>query len=333
MTSKKLITAAFSFIVGVFLFWLVYRDLDFQAIKEALGELKYSWILLSVILGLASSLMRALRWKMLIESMGYKPRSLNMFISIQILYFINLVIPRGGELARCGVISKYENVPFTKLLGTVFIERLADLIAFVIIFIVVFFLQFPLISKIFTNLDLTTRNLGAKFIILGLAAVLLVLLLWLIRKTGLFSQFRGKIRKAREELSEGFRTIIHIEKKWTFVILTLMIFLMWLLMLYVVFLAYPPTRHLPFSAALFTDTVGTFAFLLPIQAGIGVWHFFVMESLNLFGLAKDYGKIFALIAHTFTNLIFLIFGAIGFIVIPFFNNNQAPDSENTQANL
>jgi len=333
MTSKKLITAAFSFIVGVCLFWLVYRDLDFQAIKEALGELKYSWILLSVILGLASSLMRALRWKMLIESMGYKPRSLNMFISIQILYFINLVIPRGGELARCGVISKYENVPFTKLLGTVFIERLADLIAFVIIFIVVFFLQFPLISKIFTNLDLTTRNLGAKFIILGLAAVLLVLLLWLIRKTGLFSQFRGKIRKAREELSEGFRTIIHIEKKWTFVILTLLIFLMWLLMLYVVFLAYPPTRHLPFSAALFTDTVGTFAFLLPIQAGIGVWHFFVMESLNLFGLAKDYGKIFALIAHTFTNLIFLIFGAIGFIVIPFFNNNQAPDSENTQANL
>jgi len=97
----------------------VYQDINIQSITGALKELKYSWILLSVILGLLSTLVRALRWKILIESIGYKPKTINLFLSVQILYFINLVIPRGGELARCGMITKYEKIPFAKLLGTV----------------------------------------------------------------------------------------------------------------------------------------------------------------------------------------------------------------------
>ena len=144
MNKKKPITGTIFFIIGVGLFWYVYQDINIQSIKDALKELKYSWILLSVILGLISTFVRALRWKMLIESIGYKPKTLNLFLSVQILYFINLVIPRGGELARCGIVAKYEKIPFAKLLGTVFIERLTDFIAFIIIFIGgVFFATIP----------------------------------------------------------------------------------------------------------------------------------------------------------------------------------------------
>jgi hypothetical protein len=113
-----------------------------------------------------------------------------------------------------------------------------------------------------------------------------------------------------------------IEKKWTYIFLTFLIFLLWLLMFYVVFFAYPPTVHMPLSSAVFTYTIGTLAFLLPIQAGLGVWHYLVMECLYLFGLNKEAGRMFALVAHTVTNLIYLIFGTIGFIVLPFINNNS-----------
>jgi uncharacterized protein (TIRG00374 family) len=322
MNNKKLITGTIFFIIGVGLFWYVYQDINIQSITDVLKELKYGWILLSVILGLLSTLVRALRWKILIESIGYKPKTINLFLSVQILYFINLVIPRGGELARCGMISKYEKIPFAKLLGTVFIERLTDFIAFIIIFIGVFFLQISLIKEIFSILKLSTSSFQSKILIFGLVVILFMLFYWIFKKIGLLNKFQNKINKIKEEILDGIKSVMMIEKRWTYIFLTFLIFLLWLLMLYVVFFAYPPTFNMPLSAAVFTYTIGTFAFLLPIQAGIGVWHFLVSECLYLFGLNKEAGKMFALIAHTFTNLVYLIFGTIGFIIMPLINNNS-----------
>lgn len=320
MNNKKLITVIIFFIIGVGLFWYVYQDINIQSIKDALKELKYSWILLSVTLGLISTLVRALRWKILIKSIGYKPKTINLFLSIQILYFINLVIPRGGELARCGMIAKYEKIPFAKLLGTVFIERLTDFIAFIIIFIGVFFLQLSLIKEIFSILKISPSSFQSKILIFGLIVILFILLYWISKKIGLLNKFQNKINKIKEEIIDGIKSVMMIEKKGTYIFLTFLIFFLWLMMLYIVFFAYPPTYNMPLSAAVFTYTIGTFAFLLPIQAGIGVWHFLVSECLYLFGLNKEAGKMFALVAHTFTNLVYLIFGTIGFIIIPLINN-------------
>jgi uncharacterized protein (TIRG00374 family) len=326
MNNKKLITGTIFFIIGVGLFWYVYQDINFQSIKDTLKELKYIWILLSVILGLLSAFVRALRWKILLESIGYKPKTINLFLSVQILYFINLVIPRGGEIARCGMVAKYEKIPFAKLLGTVFIERLTDFIAFIIIFIGVFFMQLSLVKEIFSILKMSPSSFQSKILIFGLVIILFILFYWIFKKIGLLNKFQNKINKIKEEIIEGIKSVLMIEKKWTYIFLTFLIFLLWLLMLYVVFFAYPPTYNMPLSAAVFTYTIGTFAFLLPIQAGIGVWHFLVSECLYLYGLNKEAGKMFALIAHTFTNLVYLIFGTIGFIIIPLINN-KTPDKQ------
>ena len=326
MNNKKLITGTIFFIIGVGLFWYVYQDINFQSIKDTLKELKYIWILLSVILGLLSAFVRALRWKILLESIGYKPKTINLFLSVQILYFINLVIPRGGEIARCGMVAKYEKIPFAKLLGTVFIERLTDFIAFIIIFIGVFFMQLSLVKEIFSILKMSPSSFQSKILIFGLVIILFILFYWIFKKIGLLNKFQNKINKIKEEIIEGIKSVLMIEKKWTYIFLTFLIFLLWLLMLYVVFFAYPPTYNMPLSAAVFTYTIGTFAFLLPIQAGMGVWHFLVSECLYLYGLNKEAGKMFALIAHTFTNLVYLIFGTIGFIIIPLINN-KTPDKQ------
>jgi len=232
------------------------------------------------------------------------------------------VIPRGGELARCGMIAKFEKIPFAKLLGTVFIERLTDFIAFIIIFIGVFFMQLSLIKEIFSILKISPSGFQSKILIFGLVVILFMLFYWIFKKTGLLNKFQNKINKIKEEILDGIKSVMMIEKRWTYIFLTFLIFLLWILMFYVVFFAYPPTFNMPLSAAVFTDTIGTFAFLLPIQAGIGVWHFLVSECLYLFGLNKEAGKMFALVAHTFTNLVYLIFGTIGFIIMPLINSNS-----------
>ena len=101
--------------IGLFLFWLVYKDQPIGKIIDALKEANYLWIGLSLVLGLLSHVSRALRWNILINSLGYKPRTINTFFAVMIMYLSNTAIPRSGEIARCGVLKKYEGVPFSKL--------------------------------------------------------------------------------------------------------------------------------------------------------------------------------------------------------------------------
>ncbi|MDE5610494.1 MAG: flippase-like domain-containing protein, partial [Odoribacter sp.] len=115
--------------VSAFLFWLVFRDQDWGELLKVLREdVDYTWVAVAVVMGIASHMSRAMRWQLLTASMGYRIRFWNSFMGVMIGYFANLAIPRMGEFTRCGVVSKYENVPFSKLLGTVVTERVIDLI-------------------------------------------------------------------------------------------------------------------------------------------------------------------------------------------------------------
>lgn len=48
-------------------------------------------------------------------------------------YAANLVLPRVGEVSRCGMLAKYDDVSFAKSLGTVVTERLIDTLTILLI--------------------------------------------------------------------------------------------------------------------------------------------------------------------------------------------------------
>ena len=96
------------------LFWLVYRDQNWDELLTVLKEdVNYFWIGVACVMGIASHVSRALRWQLLTASMGYRISFGNSFMGVMIGYFANLAIPRMGEFTRCGVVSKYEEVPFS----------------------------------------------------------------------------------------------------------------------------------------------------------------------------------------------------------------------------
>jgi len=98
-------------------------------IKSSLqNDVTYFWILLSAMCGLLSHISRAMRWNYLIEPLGKKPGTLNTFLSVMVGYIMNLVLPRMGEVARCGVLSRYEKISFARLIGTVVTERIIDVL-------------------------------------------------------------------------------------------------------------------------------------------------------------------------------------------------------------
>ena len=132
--------------VSVLLFWLVYRDQDWNVLLNVFRQdVDYTWIGIACVLGVASHISRAMRWQLLTASMGYKIRFWNSFMGVMIGYFANLAIPRMGELTRCGVVSKYEKVPFSYLLGTVVTERVIDMMILLVLTFVIVVTQFKVI--------------------------------------------------------------------------------------------------------------------------------------------------------------------------------------------
>lgn len=306
--------------VGLLIFWFLYRKIEWAEVKSALKELKYVFIFLSIIFGLLSQYSRAIRWKMLITPLGYNPGIRNTFLSVLILYFVNLILPRAGEVARCTVLSRTDDIPFTKLVGTVFVERLADVIMLLILAVIIIPMNFSVIIGLFhRNPDLAQnidRLLSVKnLIILVLAGVLFLFLLYVLFRRLKRSKLRDKLIDLKDQFIEGIRSIAHMKNKWAFIGHTAFIYLMWLIMLYVVFLAYKPTEHLTIADGMITFLMGGLAMLAPVQGGIGPWHYMVVITLEVLNIPEKNGLIFAAVAHTSTNLIYILWGGIALIII------------------
>src|ERR1700748_3497889 len=114
---KKKILVALQYVffaaLAAFFVWLSLKDMDHQKwtqLRDALNRADY-WLLVRVLLLLlASHWLRALRWRQLIEPMGYKPKKINAFLGVMIGYFVNVGAPRLGEVIKCTVLARYENI-------------------------------------------------------------------------------------------------------------------------------------------------------------------------------------------------------------------------------
>ena len=317
--------------VGILVFWWVYKDEPITKYKSDFRNLNYWWILLSVFLNILSQISRAIRWNMLIKPLGYKPRLINSYFSVVLLYFVNLMLPRAGEVFRCTVLSRYEKIPFVKLAGTVFVERMADFITLLLLAVLIIASQFGVFVSFFETHQEVRANLqnifSLKNIFIGMGVILLAAASFYIfniyykkQKAGDGNTFFKRLRLIKHNFLLGIKSIAMLENKWAFIGHTSFIFIMWLLMLYVIFFAYEPTSHLSLETGMITFMMGGLAMLAPVQGGIGPWHFMVYETLFIYGVEKADGKVFALIAHTSTNLIYLILGLIAFIVLPLINS-------------
>lgn len=332
MKSKIISTLKYLFFLslGVFIFWWSYRDTPIETITNSFREVNYYWIGASLMLAVLSLVSRSLRWQLLIDSAGHKTRFINVFLSCYILYFVNLLVPRAGEVARCTVVSSTENVPFGKLVGTMVVERLADMIMLMLIAVViipVYFVEFTMIFS--SNEDLATNFLELlsvrNIIILACLGIIgLILFIVFLRWIKVSNnKIAGKFRFLWTTVKEGVFSILKMKKKWSFILHTLFIFLMWLAMLYVVFLAFEPTSKLGISAGIVAFFMGGLAMLAPINGGIGAWHTMVIISLvGAFGVLEADAKAFAFIAHTTTNLVYLVLGLIALALIFYINSGK-----------
>ncbi len=318
------------FLVGILIFWMVYKDQDIKRIKSFLSnEVNYFWIIVSLFLGLLSHISRTIRWNLMIEPLGHKPRTLNTFLAVMIGYLMNLALPRMGEISRCGVLSRYEKIPFTKLVGTVVLERLIDVLMLLILLAVVILTQFGQVLEFMSNnpevKEKLLKVIYSPILIGGL--ILIILTSWFSRHKIRQSSLAKKTMGFISQFAEGFRSILKMKKKGAFIFHSVFIWLMYYVMLYCVFFSFGFTSHLAPLAGLTVFVLGSFGMVAPVQGGIGAWHFMVIEGLSLYGIDKADGKIFALLAHGSTTIMLIVMGLLALLVLPFVNERTDVSGE------
>ncbi|MFV0591074.1 MAG: lysylphosphatidylglycerol synthase transmembrane domain-containing protein [Draconibacterium sp.] len=326
---KKIIVKILQFLAffaaGAFIFWLIYKDQDIDHIKSVLkNDVKYSWVWLSLFLGLLSHISRTLRWGMMIEPVGHKPRFINTFLAVMVGYLMNMAFPRMGEVSRCGVLARYEKISFTKLIGTVVAERLVDMISLLILLGVVIFAQFgKMLHFIEANPEIKeklTNVIASPILIIVLIAA--VVLFIVFRKAFKHTVIFRKIMEIIKNFKEGFISIRNIKNKGWFFFHSAFIWLMYYLMLYVIFFAFDFTANLNPIAGLTTFVLASFGMVAPVQGGIGAWHFMAKEALSLYGVANENGIIFAFVAHSSMTLMIIVIGIISLLILPFINRRN-----------
>ena len=223
---KKLILKILRFLIffaiGTFIFWLIYKDQDIERIKSVLtNDVNYLWIMLSLIVGFLSHVSRTIRWVLMIEPIGHKPRFINTFLAVMTGYLMNLALPRMGEISRCGVLARYEKISFTKLIGTVVAERAVDMISLLILLLIAISAQFgEMLKFLHSHPEIESRLLSiatSPFLIIGLMAVIVLIVVF--RKTLKHTILYIKVSHIATNLKEGFISIRSINKKGWFGVL------------------------------------------------------------------------------------------------------------------
>ena len=304
--------------------WLAFRSVDFRKLYEELKTANYSWLLLSVFFGFIAYLSRARRWMLLINPLGYKPRFFSTFNSLMVGYLANLALPRIGEITRCVALGEKEKVPTDQLIGTVIIERAIDFISLIIIMIVLIFTSSFEIGKFITESIINPIE-QSVISVFGSAWILwitlfvfgtIILILMIVKRRSLRKiKFFARFFNILKGIKNGLTTIINLERKVEFIFHTVVIWVCYLLMTWVVVFSIEATSHLTIGNSVFLLVIGGLGMSVPVQGGFGAFHYIISRGLLIYGISLEDGLIYALLTHESQLILVLITGIIAFFLI------------------
>lgn len=318
--------------MGIGLLYYLFQIIDTEGFAERIGGLNYSWIFLSIALSLISHWARAYRWNLMLESQGYSLRTPRSFLAVMSGYFANLLVPRMGEVFRCMVLKRTDDVPVNNSFGAVVAERVLDLIILITLIGTVLLLEKQKIQNFVT--DYFTGNFS-EFIegipgYLPWAVVAGLAIIW-----GLFFAYRKKLRKsglymkARDFINggiEGFMSIRKVRKPLHFWVSTVVIWFMYYLMSYVIVFTMPETSNLPAIAGLSILMMGGIGMAAPVQGGFGTYHLMVSAVLVIYGIGESDGLFFATVLHSSQTLAVIVFGGLSALTALFIPKRSAKTS-------
>ncbi len=319
----------FSFFLGlgIFIIWLSLRGLTPEERIQILHSFRianYNWVILTVAMGISSHVLRALRWMLFFEPLGYHPSLKNTFFAVMVGYFANMAFPRLGEVTRCGILARYEKIPFNKSFGTVITERAIDMIIFIFLFFLMIVTQAGTIghylnTNIYPKLAEKFNNplFGRVFLFSSIAfGALLIAIIYLLRKKIAASSLFHKVMRLILGFWEGLKSLSLISKPGLFIFYSIAIWVLYFFMLYVCFFCFTDTSTLSPGAALSGLVLGSVGIMVT-PGGIGLYPAIIQETMMLYGIVRTTGLALGWISWTAQTSMILALGGVSLLLLSF----------------
>lgn len=327
---KRTLQIAVPLLFGIAVMYWVYRDFDFGTAAYVLvHEMNWWWMAVSLVFGVLSHVLRGWRWVQTLEPLGAFPRVSNCVNAIFLSYAANLVIPRLGEVSRCGVLSRYDKISFAKSLGTVVTERLIDTLSVCLITAVAILGQTRVFTRFFAGTGTDFSSLyhiftDSRFYIILLCTIATGILLYrLMRVLSFFERIRG----VAVNVWAGVTSLRDVRRKGRFVLLTVGIWFCYFMQFYVTFFCFDFTAGLSVWAGLVMFVAGSIAVVVPTPNGAGPWHFAIIAMMGLYGVDAVNAGIFALIVHGIQTFLVIVLGVYASLALPMTNRAVQPSAQ------
>lgn len=324
MNYKKYIRAVLNtvlpFVLGGGILYWMYREYDFEMLSDTLAyKMNWWWMAFSMIFGVAAQVFRGLRWKQSLDPLGEHPRLLDCVYAVFISYASSLIIPRSGEFTRCGVLSKYDGVSFSKAIGTVVSERIIDSLLMLIMIAVVFIFQLRVFDLFFdkTGTDIVGKLqsfTATGYYVTVLCLVVTCVFLWFILRR---FAFMSRVKAAMVNVTEGIMSLRGVEKKWLFAFYSVMIWVSYFLHYWITFYCFDFTENLGLTVAMVSFVVGSISVIVPTPNGAGPWHFSVKTILILYGVAVEGAETFVFIVFALQTALVPLLGIVAMCGLAF----------------
>ena len=331
---KALLKYILSALVAGILLYFSFRGVKWADFLEAVRGCRPGWLLAAMSAGVLAFLVRALRWGQIVRPTDDSVKLRDTFNAVNISYLVNLALPRAGELARCGFLARHcRRAGYDKLLGTVVLERLWDVLMMFILVLVLAWTMWDRFGSFFVEKMLNPfsarLNLGLGGIVLILA-ILCGLMLW-----GLFA-LRNRWKPAGlvwgfvKGLGQGIVSCFRMERWWLFLLYSFAIWaLYWMMAVSVLYSlqgaaassqggvmadAIAGLSSLGPMDALFLMLVGSLSSLVPVPGGFGAFHYLVALALStVYGIPFGVGIVFATLSHESQTLTMILCGTASYI--------------------
>lgn len=312
--NKNIIQTLLGVTIGGVLLFVTLKNKPLGEIANSIAAANWVWVSLSALALVLVFLLRAMRWRVLLQNVNYNPKKRHIVYSLIMGYFVNSFTPKLGEIVRCTNLNTKSKVPVATSLGSVVSERVWDILIMLAGLSVIFIFEVNRLGHLFEGIGENLQSLFSEKTLLAVGILIILaigayILLQVLIKKGIFD----KVTSFITEIINAVKATFKIKNYKLFLALTALIWIALVLMNYCFLKALPETAQHGVYFAAVVLFVGSLGWAMPTPGGIGTTHFVILQLFIAFELSESAGVAFGVISNGLTFIYTIAFGLIALL--------------------
>lgn len=324
LSPRNIINYSLSFLLaGVFLY-IAFHDVSFNEVLEITAEANIFWMIVFIVLFYTGHILRAYRWKYILNSVKSDTKFSHLFNSLMIGYGINCITPKLGEVTRAVLFGKWEGLSRSSMFGTVILERIIDIIALAVSVLIAIIISTENIRGSFPWL-MTTLYITSALIVLFILFLYLIFKYekkfseWIIKLLNRFSHsLADKVTYIFSMLTQGFFSLKGRKNYYITFLLSALIIVVYAATSYIglLMLNMQNIQTVTLTMGWVLMSISSIGVIIPTPGSTGSYHTLAKSTLVLlYGFGETISAAYAFLTHIISYILFILTALVIYFVL------------------